>query len=99
MAYNTREVDVAALISDKQWNLHMLRKCARELSNLNKKDFKIKRFIAYSSGNSPLEKTILIQLIIDRSKLLTESEWPAFYSKLQAYEAKCKFHPRNKFNL
>ncbi len=84
-------------VDENKWNIHMLRVCTRHLTNLNKKDFKSKRYVAIITKNSKLEKQILEQMLCDKSKLLSSEEFRTYYKSLTKFVAVRHLHPRKKY--
>lgn len=84
-------------IDEKQWNIHMLRVCAKCLTELPKKDFKKKRYIATISNNFKLEKKILEQMLCDKARTLSPDEFPTYYKRLYEFDSKHHLHPRKKY--
>lgn len=82
---------------DKQWNIHMLRMCAKTLCNLSKQDFKRKRWTATVTNNPKLEKKILEQMLCDRAKQLNSDEYKMFNKRVNEFESKRLLHPRHKY--
>jgi hypothetical protein len=98
MSYTERDIEVARIINvnEKKWNTHMLIKCARELSQLDKKVFKFRRSHAYLVKDVPGEKRILTDMIIEKSKTLTKEQWKTFYERLIRYSNYSHMSPTKK---
>jgi len=96
MSYENRSTEVATLLESKHWNIHMLRKCIKVLTKIDKKNFKAKRAIATLSNNSTLERKILQEMLIDSSKKLTEKEWENFYNSLLKFVERSTSAPTKK---
>ena len=90
------EVKKLVDVENKNWNIHMLRVCSKELSNLSKKDFKTKRWYSTKTQNVTEEKRIMEQMLCDRSKQLNAEEFEKFFKRLSEFETKKRFHPRQK---
>jgi hypothetical protein len=86
-------------IEEKKWNIHMLRKCTKLLTGLERKDFKIKRSSAVFCNYYDREKEIKVMqnMLIEKSYKLNDEEWNTFYDKLTLYETRYNLHPRKKF--
>jgi hypothetical protein len=95
---NERLLDINNLL-DGEWNIHILRKCAKSLTQIDKKTFKLKRFMAYARNDHDSEKNILKEMIIDKCKEIDDNQYNTFKEKLIKYSELKRFHPMKKFNL
>lgn len=97
MSYDNREAEVNKIIDaeTKKWNTHMLRVCTKTLTELSKKDFKLRRRCTYY-GDSKKECICMQQMLVDKAKLCNENQWGHMYKRLLEFESKRHLHPRRK---
>lgn len=91
------EVKKLVDVDEKQWNIHTLRVCTKYLTEMPKKDFKKKRWVATVSNNFKLEKKILEQMLCDKAATLSPDKFSVFYKKLYEFTSKRHLHPRKKY--
>lgn len=101
MSYQNRESEVKNIVNVnvKKWNTHMLRMCAKKLTDLSVKQFKIERYIATLQNNHKKEREIMENMLIEKAKKCNENEWGLFYNELLKFESKRLLHPRTRYNL
>lgn len=93
----SQEVKKLVDVDEKHWNIHTLRVCTKYLTELSKKEFKNKRWVATLSNNFKLEKKILEQLLCNKAETLTPEKFSVFYKKLYVFTSQRHLHPRKKY--
>jgi hypothetical protein len=93
----SKEVKKLINVDEKKWNIHMLRVCVKCLSELPKKDFKLKRTIASRCNNAKLEKKILEHMLCIKASNISSENFATFYKRLTEFESKKHLHPRRKY--
>lgn len=83
-------------VTEKKWNTHMLRVCTKYLTELPRKEFKIKRRSATDAKDIKKELQIMENMLAEKASTLNAESFEKFYKKLCEFESKKIFHPRKK---